>query len=174
MLDDNYEVEKLIMLNGSSLRFIKNNSGFLTLEHGQKTYEKVNLTRLIPFVSKTKYISVSYEDQEKNLKEIGVIEDINHLLKEQRKIVEEYLEFKYYMPEITKVYSIKDNNRGYIFVKVDTSSGKKTLSIRDWYSNFKMLSEKMLYVVDADGNKYYTPDIYQLDKKSLQNIEMFV
>lgn len=173
-MEEIFESDKLNILHGSSLNFIKNDSGFLSLEYEKRKYEKVNLTRLVPFYSKNTYISVSYEDEEKNFHEIGVIKDTSQLLKEQRKMIEEYLEFKYYMPKITKVFSIKENNRGYIFVKVDTTSGEKTLAIRDWYSNFKMLSEKMLYVVDADGNKYYSPDIYELDKKSLQCIEMFV
>jgi hypothetical protein len=173
-MEEIYEVEKVNLLHGSSLNFIKNDSGFLTLEYEKKKYEKVNLTRLIPFFSKNTYISVSYEDEEKNFHEIGVIKDTNQLLKEQRKIIEDYLEFKYYMPKITKVYSIKDNNRGYIFVRIDSTSGEKTLAIRDWYSNFKMLNDKMLYVVDTDGNKYFAPNIYDLDKKSLQCIEMFV
>ena len=31
---------------------------------------------------------------------------------QQYKLLDSYLEYKYYMPEITKVYSIKDNMRG--------------------------------------------------------------
>lgn len=169
-----YEVEKYNALDGKNIKFIQNDSGFLSLEYGDKKYSKVNLTRLIPYYSKTTYISVSYEDEEKNFKEIGIIEDIKELSTEQRDLVHGYLEFKYYMPEITKVYSIKDNNRGYLFVKVDSTSGKKTLAIRDWYTNFKLLSDKMLYVVDTDGNKYFSPDVYKLDQKSLNQIEMFI
>ncbi len=58
---------------------------------------------------------------------------------EQYKLLDSYLEYKYYMPEITKVYSIKDNMRGAIFVKADTTSGQKTICIRDWYQNFRMI-----------------------------------
>lgn len=174
MEEEIFEVDQLILLDCKKLQFSTNDSGFLSLSYQGEHYDKINLTRLIPFKSIDHYISVSYEDEEKNFKEVGVIQDMNELSEKQRKIVAEYLEFKYYMPEITKVYSIKDNNRGYIFVKVDTTSGTKTLAIRDWYANFKMLSDKMLYVVDADGNKYYAPDIYRLDKKSLHHIEMFV
>ena len=169
-----YEVEKYHLLDGKKINFTKKDSGFLSLEYEDKNYPKVNLTRLIPYYSKTTYISVSYEDEEKNFREIGIIKELEELSEMQRDLVHEYLEFKYYMPEITKVYSIKDNNRGYLFVKVDTTSGKKTLAIRDWYANFKLLSDKMLYVVDSDGNKYYSPDVYQLDQKSLNHIEMFI
>ena len=173
-MDEIFEVDQLILLDCKSLQFSTNESGYLSLSYKGEHYDRINLTRLIPFKSIDHYISVSYEDEEKNFKEVGVIWNLKDLIEKQRFIVQEYLEFKYYMPEITKVHSIKDNNRGYIFVKVDTTSGTKTLAIRDWYSNFKMLSDKMLYVVDADGNKYYAPDIYKFDKKSLNHVEMFV
>lgn len=173
-MEELFEVDQLILLECKKLQFSTNESGFLSLSYMGEHYDKVNLTRLIPFKTIDHYISVSYEDEEKNYKEIGVMKDIHELNEKQYKMVSEYLEFKYYMPEITKIHSIKDNNRGYIFVNVDTTSGTKTLAIRDWYSNFKMLSDKMLYVVDADGNKYYAPDIYKFDKKSLYHIEMFV
>lgn len=173
-MDEIFEVDQLILLDCKSLQFSTNESGYLSLSYQGEHYDRVNLTRLIPFKSIDRYISVSYEDEEKNFKEVGVIKSIKELNQDQQMIVKEYLEFKYYMPEITKVHSIKDNNRGYIFVKVDTTSGTKTLAIRDWYSNFKMLSDKMLYVIDADGNKYFAPDIYKFDKKSLYHVEMFV
>lgn len=169
-----YEVDQLNLLDCKQVVFEQEQSGFMTLKLGETKYNKVNLTRLIPFVSKEEYISVSYENEEKEFREIGVIRDIKELSEGQRQLVDEFLEFKYYMPEITKIHSIKDNRRGYIFVDVETTSGRKTLCIGDWYSNFKMLTKTKLYVVDVDGNKYYTPDIYKLDKKSLARIEMFV
>lgn len=173
-MEEIFELDQLTILQCKDLQFANTDSGYLSLTYQGKTYDRVNLTRLIPFQAKDEYISVSYEDEEKNFKEIGVIVSIKELVVEQYRIARDYLEFKYYMPEITKVHSIKDNNRGYILIKVDTNAGTKTLAIRDWYSNFKMLSSKMLYIVDADGNKYYAPDIYRLDKKSLYHIELFV
>ena len=171
---EEFEIDKLILLNCGELEFAQEESGFVSLKYRGEEYKRVILTRLIPFYSKTTYISVAYENEEKEFKEIGVIKNIDDMTSEQRKLVDDYLEYKYYMPEITKIYSIKDNMRGYIIVTADTTSGKKTLRIRDWNSNFIMLSEKMLYVVDVEGNKYFSPDIYKMDKKSLANIELFV
>lgn len=169
-----FELDELHILDPEKLNFSLEGSGFLTLDDGEQVYSKVNLTRLLPFKTKTEYISVSYEDDEEQFHEIGVIRDINELQGEQFEIADNFLKFKYYMPEITRIYSIRDNMRGYIFVKVDTNAGKKTLCIRDWYSNFKLISPTELYVVDADGNKYTCPDIRSLDKKSKNNIDMFV
>ena len=93
---------------------------------------------------------------------------------EQFELVNDYLEYKYYMPRITKVYSIKDNSRGFIFVDLDTTSGRKTICVRDWYSNFRLLTDKYLYALDVDGNKYFCEDINTLDKKSLAVLEIYI
>ena len=168
-----YEVDKLTLLDCKKIRLAKEESGFLTLDYEGRTYHKVNPTRLIPFYSKTTYISLSYENSGKEFREIGVIKDMAELDDEQYKLLDSYLEYKYYMPEITKVYSIKDNMRGAIFVKADTTSGQKTICIRDWYQNFRMIGYDYLYVNDADGNKYFCPDIHKLDRKSRQVLEMY-
>ena len=78
------------------------------------------------------------------------------------------------MPEIKKVLSIKDNNRGFIFVDLETNAGRKTICIRDWYSNFRLLTDTYLYAHDVDGNKYFCPDVTKLDKKSLAALELFI
>lgn len=168
-----YEIDKLTLLDCSKLEFKKEESGYLTLNYEGKEYNKVNPTRLLPFLSKTTYISISYENDEKEFREVGVIKDINELPKEQFDLIDTFLEYKYHMPEITKVYNIKDNMRGAIFVKADTTSGKKTICVRDWYQNFRILGGNYLYVNDADGNKYYCPDVFELDKKSQTVLEMF-
>lgn len=168
-----YEVDKLNILDCSKLKFTKEKSGYLTLDFDGRIYHKVNPTRLIPFYSKDTYISINYENDEKEFREIGVIRDMKEMTDEQYNLMDTYLEYKYYMPEILKIYSIKDNMRGAIFVKSDTTSGEKTICVKDWYQNFKLLGGVYLYVVDADGNKYFCPDVNKLDKKSLQVMEMF-
>ncbi len=168
-----YEVDKLTLLDCEKIHLTKEKSGFLTLEYDGSTYSRVDPTRLIPFLSKTTFISLSYENEEKEFREIGVIRDMKELPDEQYKLLDNFLEYKYYMPEITKVYNIRDNMRGAIFVKADTTSGEKTICVRDWYQNFRMLSEKYLYVNDADGNKYFCSDIAKLDRKSRNVLEMF-
>ncbi len=146
----------------------------MTAEYKGKQYKQVNLTRLLPFLTKKEYISVSYLNSEGEFREIGVIKCIDELATEQMKLVDTFLEFKYYMPEITKITSAKENSGGHLFVDVETSAGKKRLCIRDWYSNFRMLNKETLYIVDADGNKYFAPDISKLDRKSKAFIDLFV
>ena len=171
--DEIYEVDRLNLLDCKKIELRQEKSGFLTLEYEGRTYNKVDPTRLIPFISKTTYISLSYENDEKEFREIGVIKDMAELESGQFRLLEKFLEYKYYMPEITRVYSIRDNMQGSIFVRADTTSGEKTICVQDWYQNFRMLSSKYLYVNDADGNKYFCADIEKLDRKSRNVLEMF-
>lgn len=88
-----YEVDKLTLLDCKKIRLAKEESGFLTLDYEGRTYHKVNPTRLIPFYSKTTYISLSYENSEKEFREIGVIKDMAELDGEQNKLLDSYLEY---------------------------------------------------------------------------------
>ena len=164
-------ISPALIIEGKKTAFFLCKAYLFAVKQGQ-LIDLVDLL-LIPFYSKTTYISLSYENSEKEFREIGVIKDMAELDDEQYKLLDSYLEYKYYMPEITKVYSIKDNMRGAIFVKADTTSGQKTICIRDWYQNFRMIGYDYLYVNDADGNKYFCPDIHKLDRKSRQVLEMY-
>lgn len=169
-----FEIDTLKLLDCSKLHFERDASNFIKLTYEGNEYFNVRLTRLTPLYSKTTYISVAYDNDEMEFKEIGVIKDMRELSDEQYKLVNDYLEYKYFMPEITKIHSIKDNNRGFIFVDFETKSGRKTVCIRDWFSNFRLLTDCYLYANDVDGNKYYCPDINKLNKKSLQVLQLFI
>ena len=171
--EDLYRVDELTLLDSKKIHLTREKSGFLTLEYGGEIYHKVCPSRLVPFFSKTKYISLTYETDENESREIGVIKDMDELNEKQYETLDSYLKYKYFMPEIKKVFGIRDNMQGSIFIKAQTSSGEKTICVKDWYQNFRMLNDNYLYVCDADGNKYFCEDIHKLDKKSLSVLEMF-
>lgn len=174
LAEEKFEIDRLEILDCSKLEFFKDDAGFVSLKYDGSEYFNVRLTRLTPFYSSTTYISVAYENDEREFKEIGVIKDMKEMSDSQFKLVNDYLEYKYFMPEITKIHSIKDNMRGFIFVDLETTAGRKTICVRDWYSNFRMITEKYLYAADAEGNKYCCHDVDALDKKSLSILEIYV
>lgn len=171
---DEFEVDTLKLLDCKELQFTEEESGYLTLEYRGNVYHKINPTRLIPFLSKDEFISMNYENEDKELIEVGVVRRLSDMEESQRKLISDYLEYKYHMPQITKIYSIRDNMHGAIFVKVDTDCGSSTICVTDWYQNFRLRDGCYLYVNDADGNKYYCPDVYKLDKKSIKVVENFM
>lgn len=171
---ESFDTDKLNILDCREIRLTKEKSGFLTLEYNGQTYRRVNLTRLVPFDQKTKFISVNYENADREFTEIGVIRDMAELDREQYETANGFLEYKYYMPLITKIRSVKENVRGTLIVKAETSAGSKDICIRDWYRNFKLIGGRYLYVCDVDGNKYYCDDVEKrLDSSSITAISMF-
>lgn len=174
MNEFNFELDKLTILDAGETAFEKDNNGFLKLCYKGKEYEKVSLTRLLPYVSEEKYISVTYMNEEDEWKEIGVIEDISEFESEQLETVKGYLDFKYYIPEIVKIYKIRDNRMGYLFLEAETTSGSKKIAVSDWWHNFRIINDKMLAVTDSDGNRYRVSDIEKLDKPSMKKLQLFI
>ncbi len=87
----------------------------LSFSYDGRDYEKVDLTRLVPFNDENRYISVSYKNEEDEWKEIGVIKDLDDLSADTKKTADDYLKLKYYIPEIKKIHRITDNQMGYLF-----------------------------------------------------------
>lgn len=168
------EADSLVLLNPSLVRLTREKSGYLTLEYGSDRYERVTLTRLIPFEDEEKYLSASYNSAEDEWTEIGVLTDLAALSPEAVRVARDYLAFKYYIPEIIKIHKITDNRMGYLFLEAETTAGEKKIAVNDWWHNFRLLQNKMLAVTDADGNRYRIPDVDTLDKASMKRLALFI
>lgn len=169
-----YDVDKLNILSPEKISITENESGYLKLSYDGKDYEKVDLTRLVPFNDENKYISVSYKNEEDEWKEIGVIKDLNELTDDIRNTVTAYLKLKYYIPEIKKINRITDNQMGYLFLEAETTAGEKKIAVYDWWHNFRVIHGKMLAVTDSDGNRYSVLDVDKLDKASIKRLQLFI
>ena len=76
---ETFEIDRLKLIDCSKIHFTKDPSNFICLEYDGEKYFNVRLTRLIPFYSKTTYISVAYDNEDREFKEIGVIKDMKEL-----------------------------------------------------------------------------------------------
>ncbi|MDE6579121.1 MAG: DUF1854 domain-containing protein [Ruminiclostridium sp.] len=171
---DDFSIDTLRIIDVNKLKLEKKDSGYLFAEYEGNSYEEVSLTRLQPFYCLDTYISVAFRNNEEEWIEIGVIKDLKEMSDEQRKLCEDYLDFRYYIPIITKIYSIRDNRRGYLFVDAETTAGRKKIAVNDWWTNFRLNTSGILTVTDSDGNKYQVPDLNKLDGKSNKKLELFV
>lgn len=171
---DDFAIDALNILNPGELRFSRSDSGYLNLSYNGNDFEQVTLTRLQPFYQHESNISVSFRNDEDEFIEIGIISELSALSAEQYELCRAYLEFRYYVPLITKVYTITDNRMGYLFIDAETTAGRKRIAVNDWWANFRLATSGMLTVTDSDGNKYYVPDMNALDKSSVRKLELFV
>ena len=157
-----YDVDTLNILSPDKIGLTETESGYLEFSYDGRDYEKVDLTRLVPF------------NDENEWKEIGVIKDLDDLSADTKKTADDYLKLKYYIPEIKKIHRITDNQMGYLFLEADTTAGEKKIAVYDWWHNFRVIHGKMLAVTDADGNRYSVPDVDRLDKASIKKLQLFI
>ena len=95
------------------IKLIANEGEVLSLEYEDVYYPAIKLKRCFPFKCPTSYISVCNSE---NDQEIGIIYDLNELDSKMLQIAIDELNFRYFVPVITKISKIK-------------LSTKKTMSI---------------------------------------------
>ena len=147
-------IEKLI--------FIANENKTLALKYDDKEYASIKLKRCFPFLSPNQFISVIDSDSNE---EIGIIKDLNELSKEQLDLANIELEFRYFVPIITKVIKVKEK-RNFATLDVITNAGKKTITLQDIPFNINLHHNGQVIIKDVDGNLYEVSNEYLLSKDS--------
>ena len=133
----------------------------LTL-YEDRSWAKVSVARAFPLSDPKHYIGFL----DGAGKDVGMLHDPDQLDPESRKIVEEELEKRYFVPVVERVASVKEEF-GTIYWTVDTDRGTKEIVVRNLRDNLQELAQGRVIITDADGNRYEFPDINKLDNKSL-------
>lgn len=157
-----------MFIDATKVKFETQENGFLKVTLEDKIYEKVTLTRLLPYSQEDTYIAIM-----QNQEEIGIIKDLSELDSEQYDQVQKHLHYKYYIPEITKINNVKEK-MGFLYMNLETKGGTKEICIADFVSNIRLIKDHLLSITDVEGNKYRMSNIQQLDKDSRQKIDIFL
>jgi len=150
-------------------RFYRNAKGFLGLELGGTDHKRVQLSRALPFSAPGQYICVA--DMEN--KEVAVLESLDDFTDDQRELLEAELGIRYFYPIVTQVKSIKEKMGSY-YVDLAIGDYKKTIAVKDISKNLKQLGGGKIVLTDVDGNRFMIPDVYKIQKKSLQMLEPYL
>lgn len=165
-------------------KFNINENHILTLDWKGTHYPCVQLHRAFPFTNPTQYISVRNDDDsdkdevrqignEKKL-EIGIIRDLNEFDAATVKILEKYLDIRYFAPNISKIVSVKEEF-GYRYWVVETDKGECKFTTGSWRGNVVSIgSSNRIMIYDVDGNRFQIPDLTAVDSKTRKQIEMFM
>jgi hypothetical protein len=156
-----------LLLNETT--FYRNESGFVGMKHQDKDYPRVNIIKSFPLSYTDKFISVC--DCESV--EIGIIPDTNVYPEEARELFIEDIERRYFLPEITKIDSLKQEF-GYVYWRVQTTAGEKKFITSKDASAIIALREIRILLIDLDGNRYNITDYTKLDSKSYRLIQLLV
>jgi len=169
------EVETQIgLMDTDKAEFYVAEGGFAGLRYEGIDYPHIVLRRSLPIKEPMKYISVADHEN----KEIGIIRAVEDLKEDQRNIVTNELDNRYYAPNVLEILSVKDK-LGYIYIemRVQNKNSKaytKNCAVKDVNRNIRMLSDISLIIFDVDGNRYIVEDLMKLDKYSIKQLDPYL
>lgn len=171
------ELLEMRFLNGENAVFSRTSGGFLALkttglgEKFSKEYARVGVYLTFPLTNPEEFISIREADEK--AKEIGIIEKLSQLPKDQQEMLREQIKLRYFMPVITKVLDVKDEY-GYAYWNVVTTFGACRFTTQMSGDAVIHLSDSRLLVTDIDGNRYEIPDFYQLGVMERKKLDLFI
>lgn len=171
------ELLEMRFLNGENAVFSRTDGGFVSLKtkdtegRPSKEYARVGVYLTFPLTNPEEFISIREADEK--AKEIGMIEKLSALSKDQQEMLREQIKLRYFMPVITKVLDIKDEY-GYAYWNVATTFGSCRFTTQMSGDAVIHLSDSRLLVTDIDGNRYEIPDFYQLGVMERKKLDLFI
>ncbi len=153
-------------IEGPEVKFTENDKIFVDAEfYSGEKFTELELHRMFPITGLTKYIALL--DKEGN--EIAVIRNIDDLLPESKKVVENCLTEYYMIPRITRFIKMSEKFKIWMWT-AETDKGICTFEIRNHITAIKPLYDGRVLIKDANDNRYEIPNVNELDKKSLSMI----
>lgn len=126
-----------------------------------RSWIKVSVARAFPLSNPNYYLGFLDGDG----KDIGLLYDPGLLDVESRKIVEEELEKRYFVPIIEKIIKVKEEF-GTVYWTVETDRGEKEIIARSLKDNIQELSSSRVIITDVDGNRFEFADLSKMDSKT--------
>jgi hypothetical protein len=128
----------------------------------------VRIRRAFPWTAPTRFISI----RNKEGKEVLLIDDLDELTPELKKIVLNWLTATSFIPRITKVVYV-DVRFGFQQWKVITDRGPSEFRVQE-REDIRFMPDGRFSVKDADGNLYELGALQTLDETSRRAVESLV
>ncbi len=153
------------ILSHDRIRFEKSKSGALniTLED-ERVIENVHCVLLFPFSDTDNFVSV-VRKKGRESEEIGIITHFKEFSPLQRKLVEENIKFRYFIPEITDIKTIKAGHRLWKF-DVVTDRGEKIFYVRHTRENVTVKDDGRIIITDIEKCRYTISRYKKLPKRA--------
>ena len=122
--------------------------------------------RLFPISGPSRYIALT--DNEGDA--VCIIRNVDNLLPDAKKVLEDALDLHYMIPKISKVLKWVSEQGQHIWT-VETDRGQADIVITDNTNQIKRLFNDRVLIKDSSDNRYEIPDFNKLDVRS-QNLIM--
>lgn len=166
---------ELNFINPSDISFRLSSGALLELCYKGEDIGRVALLRMFPFQYEDEYICIRCENYSRTdkEKEIGIIRNVKELEEKQAQLVRDELKKRYFVPDIVKVNEVKEEF-GHTSWNVQTTAGVREFTVTDMSTNIRSMGGGRIMLTDVYGNRYYIPNVQDLDDKTMKIIEIWI
>jgi hypothetical protein len=148
------------------MQLIAQTDGSLTLKReGHDDVPDVRIRRAFPWSKSTEYLSI----RDAKGKEQVLIDRLDDLPADQRKLIEEWLAANSFIPVITRVHQV-NTDFGYQEWHVESDRGELRFRVQE-REDVRFLPDGRFSIKDVDGNIYAMPRLESLDGRSIKAVE---
>lgn len=102
-----------------------------------------------------------------------MIEDIGDFDEDTRKLINEQLKLRYYMPKITAITNIKEEY-GYTYWTVETDKGKAKFASSSGSAGAVIHHGNGVIIKDSNENRYIIEDLSRLSAKEMKKLDLYL
>ncbi|RCW42322.1 DUF1854 domain-containing protein [Paenibacillus prosopidis] len=157
-MNDTYDIH---MLEPERVMFSRGQGGVFQGVINGKPYEELVVFRAFPFLYTTQYISI----RDAKGDELGIIRDIAQLDEESLREIERELQFRYFLPRVTKVGSVKQKSDLWLW-ELQTNLGPTRMAMRNLHEHMQFPSGNRIILTDINGKRCEIADWQSLDSHS--------
>ena len=168
-------VDEMFTINyitGDNAVFERTSGGFLAMRFNGEYYSRVQPYRAFPFTDPEKYISIRSGNGNES-REVGIIKTLAEMPEKYRSLIEEQLELRYFMPEIIRIHSIREEY-GYSYWDVTPDRGECRFTTNMSAGTAVSLSEIRMIIKDVDDNRFEIKDIGKLSASELKMLDIYL
>lgn len=157
-------------LDPKRLRLFRDSTGQLRMTiEGDRSYLDVKVVSAFPRTDPDHHIGL-LDGRDRN---IGMLNDLESLDEESRKLARQALQRQYFMPEIIRIHELREEF-GVVYFVVETDYGRRDFVVKGLRDSLEDLGDGQLLIADADGTRYHIVDWRTLDPRSCHLLEDFV
>lgn len=166
-----------VALTPDNAKFYRSKGGLISLnytnpEGNVENFERVEIIRAFPITNPDEFLAVRNASGGRR-DEIGLIDSVSLFDDETVALLKEELDRRYFIPEITKIYSMKEKY-GYHYTEALTSAGRIKFVMNNPSNSIRTLEDGRILITDTDGNCFCLREPQKLDKASYRLIEIYL
>ncbi len=154
------DVFELRFLDPKKVRFFREGDALRVTIEDDRSCLRVVPMRAFPISMRDRYISL--RDMDGN--ELGMIRDMHELDKKSRKLLEQEIRRRYFMPEIRRIITLREKF-GIVEWEVETDRGVKKFFTRTLHHCMKETDTGFI-ITDMEENRYEIRDFSSFDPQS--------